>query len=40
MYQKMVIKKGFEEKERRSVLSTLKGKDVGKTRKVIKTIKD
>jgi len=40
MYQKMVIKKGFEEKEWRSVSSTLKGKDVRKTKKVIKKIKD
>lgn len=40
MYQKMVIKKGFKEKEQRSVSSTLKGKDVGKTRKVIKMMKD
>lgn len=40
MYQKMIFKKGFGEKEWKSVLSTLKGKDVEKTRKVIKMIKD
>lgn len=35
----MVIKEIFEEKEW-SVFSTLKGKDVEKTKKVIKIIKD